>query len=274
MVTDRPSTLPPGPEVESSAYGADGSTSQPITEQYQLSSTQQPATSSQPAHQHQTQHLQQNQTTTHHVTHPAAAATVAAGTSTRLPAANPAEHTMAATRQQVDTSVPGAPYHHPSSSIEQPTTSNGIPATSQQRHEDLPAHYYEDIDSDDDDVADSSRGPVMCKTIVLTAHGGLDKLQVEGRARREPSNGEVLVKVGTCLSVCLCICPAIHLSNCLSDCLPVCLTVCYFGRMQKFYQRYLAVYLSVCLGICQPIRRSICLTIWQLACVYVWLIFQ
>ena len=128
MVTDRPSTLPRGPEVESSAYGADGSTSQPITEQYQLSSTQQPVTSSQPAQQHQTQLQQQYHTTTHHVTHPAAAV-AAAGTSTHLPAANPAEHTMAATRQQVDTSVPGAPYHHPSSSIEQPTTSNGIPAT-------------------------------------------------------------------------------------------------------------------------------------------------
>ena len=220
MVTDRPSTLPRGPEVESSAYGADGGTSQPITEQYQLSSTQQPVTSSQPAHQYQIQLQQQYQTTAHHVTHPVAAATAAAGTSAHLPAAGPAEHTMAATRQQVDTSVPGAPYHHPSSSIEQPTTSNGIPATSQQRHEDLPAHYYEDIDSDDDDVADSSRGPVMCKTIVLTAHGGLDKLQVEERARREPSNGEVLVKVGTCLSVCisvcLCFCPSIHLSNCLS----------------------------------------------------------
>ena len=199
MVTDRPSTLPREPEVESSAYGAGGSTSQPITEQYQLSSRQQPVTSSQPAHQHQTYLQQQHQTTTHHVTHPAAA-TAAAGTSTHLPAASPAEHTMAATRQQVNTSVPGAPYHHPSSSIEQPTTSNGIPATSQ-RHEDLPAHYYEDIDSDDDDVADSSRGPVMCKTIVLTAHGGLDKLQVEERARREPSNGEVLVHLSNCLSL-------------------------------------------------------------------------
>ena len=204
MVTDRPSTLPRGPEVESSAYGADGSTSQPVTEQYQLSSTHQPVTSSQSAHQHHTHHL------THH---PAAAAAVA-GTSTHQPAAGPAEHTMAATRLQVDTLVPETPYHHhPSSSIEQqPTTSNGIPATSQQRHEDLPAsHCYEDIDSDGDDVADGSRGPVMCKTIVLTAHGGLDKLQVEERVRREPSNGEVLVKVGTC--VCLSVCMFEHLST-------------------------------------------------------------
>ena len=209
MVTDRPSTLPRGPEVETSGYGADGKTSQPITEQYQLSSTQQPLTSSEPVHQHQTQ-LQQHQTSTYHVTYPAAAA---AGTSTQLPATGPAEHTMAATRQQVDISVPGAPYH-PSSSIEQPTTSNGIAATS--RHEDLPAHYYDDIDSDGDDVADSSRGPVMCKTIVLTAHGGLDKLQVEERTRREPSNGEVLVKVGT-ISVCIYICLV-----CKSVCVSVC----------------------------------------------------
>ena len=237
MVTDRPSTLPRGAEVESSAYGADGSTSQPITEQYQLSSTQQPVTSSEPVHQHQTQ-LQQYQTTTHHVTHPAAAA---ASTSTSLPSAGPAEHTMAATRQQVDTSVPGAPYH-PSSSIEQPTTSNGIAASSH-RHEDLPPHYYEDIDSDGDDVADSSRGPVMCKTIVLTAHGGLDKLQVEERVRREPSNGEVLVKVGV-LSVRVPLCLPVYLSSCLFLCLFFCLILCLSA--------FLFIQLSICLYVVLP----------------------
>ena len=258
--------MPREPEVESSAYGADGSTSQPITEQYQLSSTQQPATSSQPAHQYQTHLQQQYQTTTHHVTHPAAAATAAAGTSTHLPAASPAEHTMAATRQQVDTSVPGAHYHHPSSSIEQPTTSNGIPATSQ-RHEDLPAHYYEDIDSDNDDVADSSRGPVMCKTIVLTAHGGLDKLQVEERARREPSNGEVLVKVGTCLSVCLSVC----LFVCLSGCLPVYQTVCHFDRKWKFWSKSVPVCRSVFLPSCLFVGMCLCVSVSVCLCMPVYL---
>ena len=215
-------------------------------------------TSSQPAHQYKTQHLQQYQTTTHHVTNPAAA-TAAAGTSTHLPSANPAEHTMAATRQQVDTSVPGAPYHHPSSSIEQPTTSNGIPATSQQRHEDLPAHYYEDIDSDDDDVADSSRGPVMCKTIVLTAHGGLDKLQVEERARREPSNGEVLVKVGTCLSVRA----SVHPSMCRTVCLSVWLSTCLSNSMSLVSNVEslirVCTYLSFCLSVCGSVCLSVCL---------------
>ena len=129
------------------------------------------------------------------------------------------------------------------------------------RHEDLPAHYYEDIDSDDDDVADSSRGPVMCKTIVLTAHGGLDKLQVEERARREPSNGEVLVKVGTCLSVCLSVC----LFVCLSGCLPVYQTVCHFDRKWKFWSKSVpvcrSVFLPSCLfvGLCFVVSVSVCL---------------
>ena len=165
FLTDRPYTLTRGPEVDTSSYGTGVSASQPITtKRHQLISTQQPVTSS-----HQYQHPVYSGPE-----HAAAAADEAGASNSCMPQSS-AEHNMAATRQ--DTSVPAL---HSSSLQPVPTTSNGV-AT------------FEELTSNNMDVEDSE--PALSKTIVLTGHGGLDKLHVQEKARRSPSNGEVLVKV-------------------------------------------------------------------------------
>ena len=203
MVTDRPSTLPRGQEVDSgSGYGADGSTSQsrqPITNQdhQQMSRNQQPITV-------QYQMSSTHQSKQSHVfsgspVDPTAGSTSFTTTSTPAAVPGPAEKNMAATRQQGQTPAPDEGGPHPSSSSYHPslqdTSLQGHPmhvqqvgppaATSNGNIEDI-LHDYEDIDEDE---------ARMSKTIVLTAYGGLDKLEVQNKPRRNPSNGEVLIKV-------------------------------------------------------------------------------
>ncbi len=63
-----------------------------------------------------------------------------------------------------------------------PSTSNGVAGAVEEGTRDSEAPVEEEA-------------PAMSRTIVLTAHGGLDKLVVQDKPRRKPGNGEVLVKV-------------------------------------------------------------------------------
>lgn len=95
---------------------------------------------------------------------------------------SPADSNMAAARQ--DLPAPGAPGNTG------PSSSSNIHfnGTATPDYHTVPQDY-----SDND--KDKKDKPAMTKTIVLTAHGGLEKMQVQERARRTPSNGEVLLKV-------------------------------------------------------------------------------
>ncbi len=99
-----------------------------------------------------------------------------------------ADSNMAASRQ--DPSAPGAPGNTgPSSSSNVHFNGTATP------------DYNTDNPLDYSDNKDKKDKPAMTKTIVLTAHGGLEKMQVQERARRTPSNGEVLLKVNDTLFI-------------------------------------------------------------------------